>query len=135
MTQSLPIQSPRTDDPSFDLAQAIAQAADDRKASDIVILQVNEVAYLADYFVIATGLTSVQLRAIARAIEETIEAKFGRQPQGLEGLSEGRWILIDYGDVIAHLFLPQERDFYNLEAFWSHATSIPFQPQSQPLLS
>jgi ribosome-associated protein len=135
MTQSLPIQSPRTDDPSFDLAQAIAQAADDRKASDIVILQVNEVAYLADYFVIATGLTSVQLRAIARAIEETIEAKFGRQPQGLEGLSEGRWILIDYGDVIAHLFLPQERDFYNLEAFWGHASSIPFRPQSQPLLS
>jgi ribosome-associated protein len=126
MTQSLPVQSPRIDDPSLDLAQAIAQAADDRKASDIVILQVNEVAYLADYFVIATGLTSVQLRAIARAIEETIKEKFGRQPQGIEGLSEGRWILIDYGDVIAHLFLPQERDFYNLEAFWSHATSIPF---------
>lgn len=129
MTQSLPVYPSRTDDPSFDLAQAIARAADDRKASDIVILQVSEVAYLADYFVIATGLTSVQLRAIARSIEETIEAQFDRQPTGVEGLSEGRWILIDYGDVIVHLFLPQEREFYNLEAFWSHATSIPFQPQ------
>jgi ribosome-associated protein len=131
MTQSLPVSSPLTDNSSLELAQAIARAADDRKASDIVILRVSEVAYLADYFVIATGLTSVQLRAIARSIEDTIETQLGRQPKGMEGLSEGRWILLDYGDVITHLFLPQDREFYNLEAFWSHGSSVPFEPLTQ----
>jgi ribosome-associated protein len=131
MTQSLPVSPPLTDNSSLELAQAIARAADDRKASDIVILRVSEVAYLADYFVIATGLTSVQLRAIARSIEDTIETQLGRQPKGMEGLSEGRWILLDYGDVITHLFLPQDREFYNFEAFWSHGSSVPFEPLTQ----
>ena len=108
------------------LALAIAEAADDRKGSDIVILRVNEVSYLADYFVLVTGFSHVQVRAIARAIEDKVESIWQRHPQRTEGKAEGSWILQDYGEAIAHIFMPQEREYYNLEAFWSHAERIDF---------
>lgn len=112
------------EDLGLQLALTIAKAADDRKATDIVVLRVTNVSYLADYFVLATGLSNVQVRAISRSIEETVELELQRYPQRIEGLSEGKWILQDYGDVIAHIFMPRERDFYNLEAFWSHAERL-----------
>jgi ribosome-associated protein len=113
-------------DDSYDLARAIANAADDRKGVDIVLLDVGEVSYLADYFVIATGFSSVQVRAIARSIQDAVEEDLHRLPIHVEGHGDGSWILLDYGNVIAHVFLPQEREFYNLEAFWGHAKRIPF---------
>lgn len=109
-----------TDD-SYQLALTIAQAADDRKGSDILLLKVADVSYLADYFVIVTGFSTVQVRAIANSIEEKVEEAWQRLPSRIEGQMEGNWILIDYGDVIAHIFLPQQREFYSLEAFWGHA--------------
>lgn len=113
---------------SLEIAMAAAQAADDRKGADLVILEVSTVAYLADYFVIVSGFSPTQLRAIARAIEEQVAEKFQRSPRHVEGFSDARWILQDYGDVIVHIFLPQERSFYNLEAFWGHAEQVPWQP-------
>ncbi|MCS6815708.1 MAG: ribosome silencing factor [Cyanobacteria bacterium] len=112
------------EDSGLQLALTIAKAADDRKATDIVILRVTDVSYLADYFVLATGLSNVQVRAISRSIEEAVELELQRYPQRIEGLSEGKWILQDYGDVIAHIFMPREREFYNLEAFWGHAERL-----------
>ncbi len=112
------------------LALAIAEAADDRKAGDITILQTGDVSYLADYFVIVTGFSNVQVRAISNAIEGAIEDRFDRQPIRTEGMSEGRWVLKDYGDVIAHVFMPTDREFYDLEAFWGHAERIEFTPAS-----
>ncbi len=108
------------------LAMMIAEAADDRKGGDIVLLKVSEVSYLADYFVIATGFSSVQVRAIARSIQDKVETELNRLPVRVEGLTEGAWVLLDYGDVIAHVFLPQDRDYYSLEAFWGHAEQIRF---------
>lgn len=116
----------RTDEESRQLALAIAQAADDRKGSDIVLLRVADVSYLADYFVIITGFSNVQVRAIARSIEEKVETEWQQRPLRIEGQTDGNWVLIDYGDVIAHIFLPKEREFYNLEAFWGHAEQINF---------
>lgn len=113
-------------DSALALAQAIAQAADERKGADIRILQVGDVSYLADYFVIVTGFSSVQVRAIARTIEEEIAETWHRQPLRTEGLLEGSWIVQDYGEVIVHIFLPREREFYNLEAFWGHAQQISY---------
>ncbi|MDX2213042.1 MAG: ribosome silencing factor [Oculatellaceae cyanobacterium bins.114] len=122
-----PLTSKQTSpDSSYELALAIAQAMDDRKGADIVLLDVSEVSYLADYFVIATGFSSVQVRAIARTVEDTIEEELHRLPVHVEGQTQGNWVLLDYGDVIAHIFLPDEREFYNLEAFWGHAKSTPF---------
>jgi ribosome-associated protein len=66
----------------------------------------------------------VQVRAIARSIEEKVETDWQQLPLRIEGQTEGNWVLIDYGDVIAHIFLPKEREFYNLEAFWGHAEKI-----------
>jgi ribosome-associated protein len=108
-------------DSSLSLALAIAEGADERKAGDIVLLDVEDVSYLADYFVVMTGFSKVQVRAIAGAIEHSVEEKFGRSPLHVEGLSDGSWVLMDYGEVIAHIFTPNEREFYGLEAFWGHA--------------
>ena len=108
------------------LALTIAEAADDRKAEDIVILGVTDVSYLTDYFVIVTGFSQAQLRAISESIEERVEQEWQIQPIRTEGKTEGSWILHDYGEVIAHIFLPQEREFYNLEAFWGHGERIEF---------
>ncbi|GAB4458379.1 MAG: ribosome silencing factor [Elainellaceae cyanobacterium] len=115
-----------TDYSSYDLALAIAQAADDRKGGDIVLLNVADVSYLADYFVLVTGFSHVQVRAIANSIEQTVKDKLQRLPVRTEGQAEGNWVLIDYGDVIAHIFLEKDREFYNLEAFWGHAERLSF---------
>jgi ribosome-associated protein len=114
-------------DESLQLALTIAQAIDDRKGRDIVLLKMADVSYLADYFVVATGFSNVQVRAIARSIEEAVEEQWHRQPTRSSGQAEGRWVLMDYGDVVVHLFMPDERDFYGLEAFWAHAERIPFE--------
>lgn len=120
------IQAGNGEDTSYDVAQTIAQAADDRKGVDIRLLNVVDVSYLADYFVVVTGFSNVQVRAIANSIEEKVEQQWHRLPLRVEGQMEGSWILMDYGDVIVHIFLPKEREFYGLEAFWGHAEQVNF---------
>lgn len=117
-------------DASLQLAWTIVQAADDRKAADLVLLKVTNVCYMTDYFAIATGYSKTQVRAIADAIEEKVEQQCQKKPLRVEGKAEGSWILIDYGDAIAHIMLPTEREFYNLEAFWGHAErlELPLRP-------
>lgn len=115
-------------DTALQLAFAIAAAADSRKGGDIAILQVGDVSYLADYFVIVTGFSAVQVRAIARTIEEDLEETWHRRPLRTEGQGEGTWVVQDFGEVIVHIFLPREREFYNLEAFWGHAQRIDYSP-------
>ena len=102
------------------LARLAAEACDDRKAVDIRLIRVDEVSSLADWFVICSGLTDVQVRAIARSVQDRLESEAGRRPLRGEGQSEGRWVLIDYGEVIVHVLTPQERSFYDLESFWGH---------------
>jgi ribosome-associated protein len=111
---------------SKELAITIAQAASDRKAGDILVMRVAEVSYLADYFVMATGYSKVQVRAIAGAIEDKVEQEWQQRPLRTEGQAEGTWVLQDYGDVVVHIMMPTEREFYNLEAFWGHAERIEF---------
>jgi len=112
---------PRLDpDDSRALALVAAEACDDRKAVDIRLIRVEEVSSLADWFVICSGLTDVQVRAIARSVEDAIEEQTGRLPLRREGQSEGRWVLLDYGELIVHVLTPQERSYYDLESFWGH---------------
>lgn len=115
-------------DPALDeseaLARAIAEAASDRKGGDITILKVADVSYLADYFILVTGFSRAQVRAITEAVLDRVETEFGRSPLRTEGQSEGSWILQDYGDAIVHVMLPEERDYYDLEAFWGHAERL-----------
>jgi len=113
-------------DDSRQLALTAAQAADERKGGDIVILQVAEVSSLAHYFVIVTGFSRAQVRAIAQSIEDSVTQQWHRQLLRREGQAESNWILLDYGEVIVHILMPQEREFYSLEAFWAHAEQVPF---------
>lgn len=108
------------------IALTAAQAADDRKGGDIILLGVAEVSYLADYFVMVTGFSRVQVRAISQSIQDKIEQEWQRLPLRVEGQAEGTWVLLDYGEVIVHVLMPKEREFYNLEAFWGHAERIEF---------
>lgn len=109
---------------SQELALISAAAAADRKAGDIVVLGVAEVSFLADYFVLVTGYSKAQVRAISQSIEDQIEAQLNRLPIRTEGQVEGNWILKDYGDVMVHIMMPKEREYYNLEAFWGHAQRV-----------
>ncbi len=115
-----PVAGDRLQEASFQLTRAAVLAADDRKATNVVILAVGESSDLADYFVIATGQSRAQARAIAGAIRDRVATEWGRLPLRISGEQEGSWVLMDYGDVIVHILLPQERSYYNLEAFWGH---------------
>jgi ribosome-associated protein len=117
------------DDSSYELAMKAAEAASDRKAGDVVLLKLADVSYIADYFVVATGYSRVQVRAIADAVEDKVEQELHRPPLRIEGKGEGNWVLYDYGDVIVHVMMPKEREFYNLEAFWGHAERIEFMSE------
>lgn len=114
------------DEETLQLALAVAEAVEDRKGADVILLRVTDVCYLADYFVIATGFSNVQIRAIAQSVQDRVIDDWQRYPQRVEGISEGSWIVLDYGEVIAHVFMPHERDFYNLEAFWGHAERVQY---------
>jgi ribosome-associated protein len=124
LTKSVVKSHAHTEEESGKLAATIAEAASERKAGEILLLKVAEVSYLADYFVMMTGYSKVQVRAIAQAIEGKVETELQRRPIRTEGKVEGSWVLQDYGDVIVHIMMPKEREFYNLEAFWIHAERI-----------
>ncbi len=104
-------------------AARAAEAAADRKAEDLVALDVRGLTSFADVFLLATGRSTRQVRSIADAVEEAAIA-LGDKPLGIEGYDEGRWILLDLGDVIVHVFHNEVRDFYDLERLWSEAPAL-----------
>ena len=105
------------------LARHLVDVASDKKASDVVLLNVSELTTIADYFVICSGTSERQVQGIAEAILEAGKAE-ARRPLGVEGASAGRWILVDFGDVIAHVFAPEEREYYKLERLWGDAPVV-----------
>ena len=106
-----------------EMVAAVADLAADRKALDIVGLDLRGMIGYADYFVICTGRTDRQTRAIHDAIHEGMKAR-GILPRRVEGLSEARWILMDYLDVVVHVFTPDTREYYRLEQLWGEAPSL-----------
>jgi len=108
---------------SGELAHRIVDIASDHKAADIVLLRVAELTSVADYFVICSGRSDRQVSAIAGAIQEEIRVA-GVRPIGTEGRASSRWMVIDYGTVLVHVFTPDERAFYGLEKLWSEAVQV-----------
>jgi ribosome-associated protein len=104
-----------------ELQSAVSGYAADRKAIDIVSLDLREIIGYTDYFVICTGNTDRQTKAIADAIHEGLKAEHGVVPRRVEGRTEARWILMDYLDVIVHIFTPEAREYYRLEQLWGEA--------------
>ena len=106
-----------------ELALAIAEAIDDTPAVNTIVLDAHAVSPLADYFVICSGENERQLRAISRQILEEM-AKVGVRPRRSEGTADGGWMLLDYGDVVVHVFHEEQRTFYRLEDLWSEAQTL-----------
>jgi ribosome-associated protein len=108
---------------SSQLAARIAAHADDRKARDIVELDLRSVVDYTDFFVICSGGTDRQVRAIVEAIDLGCKAELGVVPRRIEGAAQGQWVLMDYLDVIVHVFVPEVREFYALERLWGEVPS------------
>ena len=103
------------------LADRIAELASDRKAADIVVIDLREIVGYTDYFVICTGNTERQTKAIHDAIHQDLKGTHRILPQRVEGQGQARWILMDYLDCVAHIFTPEARSFYRLEQLWGEA--------------
>ena len=106
-----------------DLAHRIVDLASDKKGVDIVMLRTTEVTSMADYFVICSGRSERQVQALAGGIADDLRDD-GIKPLGVEGQPSARWVLIDYGSVIVHVFASEEREFYALERLWSSAAQV-----------
>jgi ribosome-associated protein len=107
-----------------EIARTIAEHASDRKALDIVQLDLRGIIGYTDYFVICTGRSDRQTKAIHDAIHQGMKSEHGLLPRRVEGLSEARWILMDYLDVIVHVFTPEMREYYRLEQLWGEAPAL-----------
>ena len=113
---------PPEPDPSA-LAHRIVDVASDHKATDIVMLRLTELTTLADFFIICSGRSERQVAGVAGGIIDELRAD-GVRPLGVEGRANARWVLVDYGSVVVHIFTPDERDYYGLERLWHEATPV-----------
>ncbi len=104
---------------SKQLALAVSKALADKRGKDIIRLYVREKTDLYDYFVIASGSNAPQIRAMGERVEELVEKELGLVPTRTEGVRDGRWAVVDYGDVIVHIFNDETRLFYHLERLWT----------------
>lgn len=105
---------------SIELARSIVDILEEKKGEDIVLLDIHEVAIFADFFVICSGTSERMLGALLEAVVDKVRENHHLRPH-IEGLPEDGWILVDYGDVILHVFSPRQREYYNLEALWAQA--------------
>jgi ribosome-associated protein len=115
--------APASDHAPLDLARRIVELAEDKKAADIVLLDLGELTTLADAFVICSGGSERQIDAIADGISAGLRAE-GVKPIGREGTPESHWVLLDFGAVVVHVFTPPERDYYQLERHWAGARTV-----------
>lgn len=115
------MKSPR--ERSLEHACLVAKIADDFRGRETVVLDLTGVTPIADYFVITTGTSGRQLHGIADEVRKTLKTR-GERPLGEEGYETASWILVDYGDIVLHAFLPEARQMYDLERLWADATPI-----------
>ncbi|OZU90662.1 ribosome silencing factor [Virgibacillus indicus] len=109
-----------------EILQIVAEACDDKRAEDIVALDMNEVSLVADYFLICHGSNERQVQAISRGIKDAMDER-DIAVKRMEGFEQSRWILVDLGDIVCHIFHKDERNYYNLERLWGDAVRVPLQ--------
>ena len=117
------VSASSTERPPLELARRIVELAEDKKAADIVLLDLGGLTTMADYFIICSGGSERQLEAIAGGIIGSLRDE-RIKPIGREGTSASHWVLVDFGSVIVHIFTPPERDYYGLEKHWAEARTI-----------
>jgi ribosome-associated protein len=119
----------------WERALECTRAALDHKAYDLVVLETGRFTVIADYFVICSGRSDTQVQAIAQAVEQHLGTTLGERPISIEGLPHAQWVLLDYGDVVVHVFYVPVRGFYDLERLWMRAPRVelpePFQSQAR----
>jgi len=106
------------------MALVAAEAASEKKAEDIVVIDVADLLVVTDYFIICTGRSDRQVRTIADEVEEMLRERAGIKSIGREGDEDGRWVLLDFVDIVLHVFQPEDREFYRLEKLWSDAPRL-----------
>ena len=121
---------------SRELVTEVCKALADKRGKDIVALYVREKTDICDYFVIASGTNAPQIRAMGERVEELVEKNLGLVPSRTEGVRDGRWAVVDYGDVIVHIFNDETRLFYHLERLWTDGGNLQrFDDQAGELIS
>ncbi len=110
-------------------ALVAARVAEENRGRDIVVLDMRQLTPIFDYFVLASGTSRRQLHAMSEEIDHALEEGLGDRRMGIEGYDESRWILLDYGDVVIHLFEPETRAYYALEHLWGQAKRVPLEPR------
>ena len=120
-TPAVKAKTPRAPKKLPKLVAGAVRAAQDKKATDIVVLDLRKAGGFTDYFVICTGQNPRQIHAIADGIEDTLREEFGERPALAEGVQKSAWILIDYFNFVVHIFSPDCRAFYGLERLWGNA--------------
>ena len=108
---------------SWDKVLLLTRFALEKKARDLVVLEVRELTSIADYFIICSGSSDRQVQSIAQGIEENL-SETGHSPLSVEGANRGHWVLMDFSDVIVHIFYEPVREFYDLEGLWGHAPRV-----------
>ncbi len=124
------VNVPRSDEcsaESLKLALAAARTADANRGKDIVVLDVRKLTPIFDYFVIASGTSRRQIHAMSEEIDDKLEKELGDHRMGIEGYSESRWILLDYGSVVIHLFDDETRAYFALEELWADGIRVDWQ--------
>ena len=112
---------------SNEMVKKIARFLSEKKAKDIMAREIRELTTIGDYFVIASGGSDTQVKALSDAVEEGLSA-LGEEPRRIEGYQSGMWIVLDYYDVIVHIFHEQAREFYGLERLWADAPRVELAP-------
>lgn len=116
-----------SDNPALRRARTAARVAAENRGRDIIILDLRELTAMFDFFVLANGSSRRQLHAISEEIDRVLEKELGDRRLGIEGYEESRWILLDYGDVVVHLFEPETRSYYAIEELWGQAKRVPVE--------
>jgi ribosome-associated protein len=111
-----------------------ARAAADKKADDILVLDVGDIIAITDVFVITSGSNTRQVRTICDEVEAALTREGGGKPRSVEGLDDASWVLLDYADLVVHVFLQETRDYYALERLWTDAPRIAWEPTSSAAL-
>lgn len=109
---------------SLELAYHIVDLVEDRKAEDILLLDLRPDNIIADFFVICSGGNERHLRALTELVRQDVKANYRQVPFTNEGTAENGWVVMDYGDVVAHFFSPEKRDFYDLETLWDATSKV-----------
>lgn len=122
--------SPKSDNAALDLALLAARVAAETRGNDIRVLDLRALTPVVDYFVIATGSSRRQMHAMADEIEKAVKTELHDRKRGGEGYEEGRWIVLDYGDVMVHLFDAEARGYWDIEQLWSDAKQVPLPAEA-----